>query len=1000
MPAAAPPSPCGSSDNGGTDNGGVDTSAPQTFLITVVPVNDPPAGSDKALTTLEDTPLAITASDFGFSDPSDSPANALQSVVITTLPAAGTLLLGTTPVLAGQEIPAAQLGSLSFVPVANASGGPYASFSFQVRDNGGTANGGVDLDPTPNTITLNVTPVNDAPMISGLDAVSPNATPASPYLQGGAAVVIDPDATLFDQELSDANDWSGATLSVTRQGGANSADVFGGAGSGGSGLVLDASNVLRVDGVVIGSYSNGAGSLLLSFNANATSALVNRALQGLTYRNAITTPGGIPSDTVTLAVTIDDQNSNTGGGGSAGSGQNQGNGGRLSATGAIDITINRLPIANADTGQVAEGLTTASVSSVSGDVTPLMSGGGNVADTDQDPADSLTVQGVAAGTPGGVLTGNVDTTVAGGFGSLNLKADGTYTYSLDNTLPAVQSLAAGQSLTDTFSYTVNDGRGGIATTTLTITVNGSNDAPVLSVTTPALVQQEDAGVPSGAVGTLVSALAGANIADLDATDPRGLAIIGADSSHGTWYYTTDGGATAWIPFTASQGAARLLLADAGTRLYFQPDPDWQGSLPAALSFRAWDGSTGSNGGTADLSVPASSTGGNTAFSSATDVANLTVTPINDRPTTTSDVVLPAISEDLAAAAATGTPLGSLAFGYSDVTDDQTANGGGTTATPFSYLAVVGSTSYTAAQGVWQISTTASPDPANSADWIDIPTSGLNTSAALIFRSDSQVRFVPAANFHGTPGSLSVRLADASAVLTPSTSSTNTFDLAAAGGTSATGAWSAVDRSISTGVSNVNDRPSAAPTSLAATTEDNPNPPGATIAALGFGYGDATDNQSAISGGADAATPLGGIAITGNAATVAEGVWQYNLNDGGGWVSIGSPSDAAALLLPASASLRFLPSAPDYSGTPGALTVRVADTPLAFSPSTDLSPQLGPTGPSPPPPPWPPPSPPSTTHPWEPTGASRSWRRAALLFLRRISASAIPTTAPPTPCRAW
>ncbi len=30
-------------------------------------------------------------------------------------------------------------------------------------DDGGTANGGVDTDPTPNTITFTVTPVNDAP---------------------------------------------------------------------------------------------------------------------------------------------------------------------------------------------------------------------------------------------------------------------------------------------------------------------------------------------------------------------------------------------------------------------------------------------------------------------------------------------------------------------------------------------------------------------------------------------------------------------------------------------------------------------------------------------------------------------------------------------------------------------------------------------------------------------------------------------------------------------
>ena len=36
-------------------------------------------------------------------------------------------------------------------------------FTFQVQDDGGTANGGVDLDQSANTITINVTSVNDAP---------------------------------------------------------------------------------------------------------------------------------------------------------------------------------------------------------------------------------------------------------------------------------------------------------------------------------------------------------------------------------------------------------------------------------------------------------------------------------------------------------------------------------------------------------------------------------------------------------------------------------------------------------------------------------------------------------------------------------------------------------------------------------------------------------------------------------------------------------------------
>ncbi len=58
---------------------------------------------------------------------------------------------------------AGQLGSLVYRPAADASGAGYASFTFQVVDDGGTASGGVDTDPTPNRITFTVTPVNDAP---------------------------------------------------------------------------------------------------------------------------------------------------------------------------------------------------------------------------------------------------------------------------------------------------------------------------------------------------------------------------------------------------------------------------------------------------------------------------------------------------------------------------------------------------------------------------------------------------------------------------------------------------------------------------------------------------------------------------------------------------------------------------------------------------------------------------------------------------------------------
>ena len=45
-------------------------------------------------------------------------------------------------------------GRLTFVPKSNTTG--TTAFPFQVRDDGGTERGGVDLDPSPNTITVKV----------------------------------------------------------------------------------------------------------------------------------------------------------------------------------------------------------------------------------------------------------------------------------------------------------------------------------------------------------------------------------------------------------------------------------------------------------------------------------------------------------------------------------------------------------------------------------------------------------------------------------------------------------------------------------------------------------------------------------------------------------------------------------------------------------------------------------------------------------------------------
>ncbi|MDB5578284.1 MAG: uncharacterized protein JWR80_3460 [Bradyrhizobium sp.] len=138
----------------------------QTFTIGVGNVNEAPAGSDGTVTANQNAAYVFSTADFGFSDPSDSISpNALAAVRIAALPAAGTLLNNGVPVAAGDSISAADIdaGHLVFLPTENGSGDGYASFTFQVRDTGGTANGGVDTDASPNTITIDVTAVNDAP---------------------------------------------------------------------------------------------------------------------------------------------------------------------------------------------------------------------------------------------------------------------------------------------------------------------------------------------------------------------------------------------------------------------------------------------------------------------------------------------------------------------------------------------------------------------------------------------------------------------------------------------------------------------------------------------------------------------------------------------------------------------------------------------------------------------------------------------------------------------
>ena len=141
--------------------------------ITIVAVNEEPSGADAAFTINEDATYTFSAASFGFDD---AEGDSFDGVVVTTLTAPGSLYLdadgagGQAPVavVAGTFVSAADiaLGRLTFVPATDGNGSPYTSFTFQVRDDAGTANGGQDTDQSANTITFNVSAENDAPTIS------------------------------------------------------------------------------------------------------------------------------------------------------------------------------------------------------------------------------------------------------------------------------------------------------------------------------------------------------------------------------------------------------------------------------------------------------------------------------------------------------------------------------------------------------------------------------------------------------------------------------------------------------------------------------------------------------------------------------------------------------------------------------------------------------------------------------------------------------------------
>jgi hypothetical protein len=138
-------------DNGGTANGGVDTSAPQTFTVTLNPVNDAPSFTPGASVT--------TGDNTSYSAPwataiSAGPANESGQTVAFHVTNDNNALFSVQPAISPS-------GVLSFATLANHTGS--ATVTVYLQDNGGTANGGVDTSASV-TFSITITHTNVAPV--------------------------------------------------------------------------------------------------------------------------------------------------------------------------------------------------------------------------------------------------------------------------------------------------------------------------------------------------------------------------------------------------------------------------------------------------------------------------------------------------------------------------------------------------------------------------------------------------------------------------------------------------------------------------------------------------------------------------------------------------------------------------------------------------------------------------------------------------------------------
>ncbi|HET8898974.1 MAG TPA: Ig-like domain-containing protein [Rhodanobacteraceae bacterium] len=538
-----------------TAGNGTLTSVPASVDVAVTAVNDAPSFTAQNPPAVNEdagaqTALVASAIQPGPATATDEAGQTLSFVLVSN---SNPALFAATPTFdAG--------GNLSYQPATNASG--TADLVLALHDDGGTANGGVDSSASQ-TITVTVTAVNDAPVVSAGGTLG--------FSEGDADQVIDNGILVSD---ADSTTLTGATISISA-GYQNGADV------------LSFPNAGSISGV----WNAATGTLTLSGSDSATN--YQAALRSVRYGNTSAAISSAPR-TVSWVVTDGTDSSNV-------------------ATSSIQVTaVNDAPVLSGS----------ASLNYNENDPATTIFPAIIVADADNPTLASATVaigSGFAAAedvldfSNDGSTMGNIAGSYNATSGALSLTSTGA-TATLAEWQAALRAVRYANSsdtpstTTRSVSYVVNDGSDASNSLLAPITVVAINDAPVV-VAGATLAYTEGDGAAVADAGVTVTdvdnaTLASATIA-VSANFVAGedvLGFVNDATSMGDIASSYDG-VTGTLTLTSPSATATLTEWQASLRAVTYANSSANPSAsPRTLSWVVNDGSDDSTAATSTVTV--------------------------------------------------------------------------------------------------------------------------------------------------------------------------------------------------------------------------------------------------------------------------------------------------------------------------------------------------------------------------------------------------------------